>query len=42
MKSIYFLLYFTQKGARHDVYAGAFTRKIAILKNPKGLSSDQG
>jgi hypothetical protein len=42
MKSIYFLLYFTQKGARHGVYAEAFARKIASLKNPKGLSSDQG
>jgi hypothetical protein len=31
-----------RKGARHGVYAGAFTRKIASLKNPKGLSSDQG
>jgi hypothetical protein len=42
MKSIYFQLYFTWKGARHDVYAGAFARKIASLKNPKELSSDQG
>jgi hypothetical protein len=39
MKSIYFLLYFTRKGARHGVYAGAFARKTASLKNPKGLSS---
>jgi hypothetical protein len=42
MKSIYFLLYSTQKGARHGVYAGAFARKTASPKNPKGLSSDQG
>jgi hypothetical protein len=42
MRSIYFLLYFTRKGARHDVYAGAFAQKIASPKNPKGLSSDQG
>jgi hypothetical protein len=42
MKSIYFLLYSTRKGARHGVYAGAFARKTASPKNPKGLSSDQG
>jgi hypothetical protein len=42
MKSIYFLLYSMQKGARHGVYAGAFTQKTASPKNPKGLSSDQG
>jgi hypothetical protein len=42
MKSIYFLLYYTQKGDRHGVYAGAFARKTASPKNPKGLSSDQG
>jgi hypothetical protein len=42
MKSIYFLSYYTQKGARHDVYAGAFARKTASPKNPKELSSDQG
>jgi hypothetical protein len=42
MRSIYFLLYFTRKGARHDVYARAFARKTASPKNPKGLSSDQG
>jgi hypothetical protein len=42
MKSIYFLLYSTRKGARHDVYAGAFAQKIASPKNPKGMSSDQG
>jgi hypothetical protein len=29
MKSIYFLLYSTRKGARHGVYAGAFARKTA-------------
>jgi hypothetical protein len=42
MKSIYFLLYSTRKGARHGVYVGAFARKIASPKNLKGLSSDQG
>jgi hypothetical protein len=42
MKSIYFLLYSTRKGARHGVYAGAFARKTTSPKNPKGLSSDQG
>jgi hypothetical protein len=42
MKSIYFLLYFTRKGARHGIYAGAFARKTASPKNPKGLSSGQG
>jgi hypothetical protein len=42
MKSIYFLLYSTRKGARHGVYAGAFARKTASPKNLKGLSSDQG
>jgi hypothetical protein len=42
MKSIYFLLYSTRKGARHGVYDGAFARKTASPKNPKGLSSDQG
>jgi hypothetical protein len=42
MKSIYFLLYSTWKGATHGVYAGAFTQKTASPKNPKGLSSDQG
>jgi hypothetical protein len=42
MKSIYFLLYSTRKGARHGVYAGAFAQKTASPKNPKGLSSDQG
>jgi hypothetical protein len=36
MKSIYFLLYFTQKGARHGVYARAFARKIASPKKPEG------
>jgi hypothetical protein len=40
MKSIYFLLYSTQKGARHGVCAGAFAQKIASMKNLKGLSSD--
>jgi hypothetical protein len=30
------------KGARHGVYAGAFARKIASPKNPKGTSSDHG
>jgi hypothetical protein len=30
------------KGARHVVYAGAFARKTASPKNPKGLSSDYG
>jgi hypothetical protein len=42
MKSIYFLLYSTRKGATHGIYAGAFARKTASPKNPKGLSSDQG
>jgi hypothetical protein len=42
MKSIHFLLYSTWKGARHGVYAGAFAQKIASLKNPKGLSFDEG
>jgi hypothetical protein len=42
MKSIYFLLYSTRKGARHGVYVGAFAWKTASPKNPKGLSSDQG
>jgi hypothetical protein len=42
MKSIYFLLYSTLKGARHGVYAGAFARKTTSPKNPKGTSSDQG
>jgi hypothetical protein len=42
MKSIYFLLYFTRKGARHVVYARAFARKTASLKNSKGLSSGLG
>jgi hypothetical protein len=42
VKSIYFLLCSTRKGARHGVYAGAFARKTASPKNPKGLSSDQG
>jgi hypothetical protein len=42
MKSIYFLLYSTRKGARHGVHAGAFARKTASPKNPKGMSSDQG
>jgi hypothetical protein len=35
-------MYFTWKGARHGVYAGAFARKTASPKNPKGLSPGQG
>jgi hypothetical protein len=31
-----------RKGARHGVHAGAFARKTASPKNPKGLSSNQG
>jgi hypothetical protein len=36
MKSIYFLLYFTRKGARHGVYAGAFAQKNSKPKKPEG------
>jgi hypothetical protein len=46
MKSIYFLLYFTWKGARHGVYAGAFAQKTASpvidhLQVPMVLSSSR-
>jgi hypothetical protein len=36
MKSIYFLLYSTQKGARNGVYARAFAQENSKPKKPEG------